>query len=225
MIRIALVDDHQLFRHGLKMLLAMCPDFEVVADAASGEEFLGLLATAHPDVVFMDYSMPGMNGAQTTARALALYPDMKVITLSMFGDAVYYSEMVDSGAKGFMLKDSGFDEVVEAVETVYGGGSYFSASLLASLSQSIRSVPDTAANTESRQPRPQTIADRDQLSEREIEILVGICQGLSTQEIADKLFISKRTVDKHRANILEKSGCKNTASLVVYAIKNHLVQL
>ena len=225
MIRIALVDDHSLFRHGLKMLLAMCPDFEVVADAASGEEFLGLLATAHPDVVFMDYSMPGMNGAQTTARALALYPDMKVITLSMFGDAVYYSEMVDSGAKGFMLKDSGFDEVVEAVETVYGGGSYFSASLLASLSQSIRSVPDTAAGTENRQPRPQTIADHDQLSEREIEILVGICQGLSTQEIADKLFISKRTVDKHRANILEKSGCKNTASLVVYAIKNHLVQV
>lgn len=225
MIRIALVDDHPLFRHGLKMLLAMCPDFEVVADAASGEEFLEQLAAARPDVVFMDYSMPGMNGAQTTARALALYPDMKVITLSMFGDAVYYSEMVDSGAKGFMLKDSGFDEVVEAVETVYGGGSYFSASLLASLSQSIRSVPDTAANTESRQPRPQTIADHDQLSEREIEILVGICQGLSTQEIADKLFISKRTVDKHRANILEKSGCKNTASLVVYAIKNHLVQV
>ncbi len=225
MIRIALVDDHSLFRHGLKMLLEMCPGFEVVADAASGEEFLEQLAAARPDVVFMDYSMPGMNGAQTTARALALYPDMKVITLSMFGDAVYYSEMVDSGAKGFMLKDSGFDEVVEAVETVYGGGSYFSASLLASLSQSIRSVPDTAAGAESLQPRQQTIADHDQLSEREIEILVGICQGLSTQEIADKLFISKRTVDKHRANILEKSGCKNTASLVVYAIKNHLVQV
>ena len=217
MIRIALVDDHSLFRHGLKMLLDMCPDFEVVCDAASGEEFLAQLPQTHPDVVFMDYAMPGLNGAQTTARALAAAPDLKVITLSMFGDAVYYSEMVASGAKGFMLKDSGFDEVVEVI----GGGSYFSASLLDSLSHSIRSA-DTAADDGTRQ---QQIPDHDQLSEREIEILVGICQGLSTQEIADKLFISKRTVDKHRANILEKSGCKNTASLVVYAIKNRLVQV
>lgn len=221
MIRIALVDDHSLFRHGLKMLLDMCPDFEVVCDAASGKEFLTQLPQTHPDVVFMDYAMPGLNGAQTTARALASDPELKVITLSMFGDAVYYSEMVASGAKGFMLKDSGFDEVVEAVQTVIGGGSYFSASLLDSLSHSIRSA-DTAADDGTRQ---QQIPDHDQLSEREIEILVGICQGLSTQEIADKLFISKRTVDKHRANILEKSGCKNTASLVVYAIKNRLVQV
>lgn len=221
MIRIALVDDHSLFRHGLKMLLDICPDFEVVCDTASGEEFLAQLPQTHPDVVFMDYAMPGLNGAQTTARALAAAPDLKVITLSMFGDAVYYSEMVASGAKGFMLKDSGFDEVVEAVQTVIGGGSYFSASLLDSLSHSIRSA-DTAADDGTRQ---QQIPDHDQLSEREIEILVGICQGLSTQEIADKLFISKRTVDKHRANILEKSGCKNTASLVVYAIKNRLVQV
>ena len=221
MIRIALVDDHSLFRHGLKMLLDTCPDFEVVCDTASGEEFLAQLPQTHPDVVFMDYAMPGLNGAQTTARALAAAPDLKVITLSMFGDAVYYSEMVASGAKGFMLKDSGFDEVVEAVQTVIGGGSYFSASLLDSLSHSIRSA-DTAADDGTRQ---QQIPDHDQLSEREIEILVGICQGLSTQEIADKLFISKRTVDKHRANILEKSGCKNTASLVVYAIKNRLVQV
>ena len=224
MIRIALVDDHSLFRHGLKMLLEMCPDFEVVADAASGEEFLEQIASTHPDVVFMDYAMPGLNGAQTTARALAIYPDMKVITLSMFGDSVYYSEMVECGAKGFMLKDSAFDEVVEAVQTVCGGGSYFSASLLESLSQSIRSVPG-ADGSQATQQRQQAIAEHDQLSDREIEILVGICQGLSTQEIADKLFISKRTVDKHRANILEKSGCKNTASLVVYAIRNGLVQV
>ena len=221
MIRIALVDDHSLFRHGLKMLLDMCPDFEVVCDAASGEEFLAQLPQTHPDVVFMDYAMPGLNGAQTTARALASDPELKVITLSMFGDAVYYSEMVASGAKGFMLKDSGFDEVVEAVQTVIGGGSYFSASLLDSLSHSIRSA-DTAADDGTRQ---QQIPDHDQLSEREIEILVGICQGLSTQEIADKLFISKRTVDKHRANILEKTGCKNTASLVVYAIRKGIVEI
>lgn len=214
MIRIALVDDHSLFRRGMKLLLASHPDFEVVAEAASGEEFLEMLGSLKPDVVFMDYSMPGLNGAQTTERALQLQPQLKVVTLSMFGDNAYYTRMVECGAKGFLLKDSEFDEVVEAVQTVYEGGTYFSGSLLDSLSSSIR-VGAAKPSAE----------DPDRLSEREIEILVGICRGLSTQEIADKLYISKRTVDKHRANILEKSGCKNSTSLVVYAIKNGLVEL
>ena len=211
MIRIALVDDHSLFRRGLKVLLASHADFEVVAEASSGEEFLELLDVARPDVVFMDYSMGGMNGAEATERALERMPELKVISLTMFGDNAYYSRMATSGAKGFLVKDSEFDEVVEAVRTVCDGGNYFSALLLESLSQSLHSVAG--------------VDERDMLSEREIEILVGICQGLSTQEIADKHFISKRTVDKHRANILEKSGCKNTASLVVYAIKSGLVEV
>ena len=213
MVRIALVDDHTLFRRGLKMLLASCPDFEVVAEASSGEEFLELLDAARPDVVFMDYSMGGINGAETTERALVGVPDLKVISLTMFGDNAYYSRMAAAGAKGFLLKDSEFDEVVEAVNTVCDGGTYFSALLLESISQSLRVTPTASSD------------GQDALSDREIEILVGICQGLSTQEIADKHFISKRTVDKHRANILEKSGCKNTASLVVYAIKNGLVEV
>lgn len=213
MIRIALVDDHTLFRRGMKLLLGSHPDFEVVAEAASGEEFLSLIGQVHPDVVFMDYSMPGMNGAQTTERALEIAPELKVITLSMFGDNAYYTRMVESGAKGFLLKDSEFDVVVEAVQTVYEGGSYFSPSLLDSLSNSIKASDMVA------------IDEQDRLSDRELEILVEICRGQSTQEIADSLYISKRTVDKHRANILEKSGCKNSASLVVYAIKNGLVEL
>ena len=221
MIRIALVDDHSLFRRGLKVLLSSRPDFQVVADAGSGGEFLAMLPQARPDVVFMDYAMPEMNGAETSERALAVCPELKIITLSMFGDNAYYSRMMSSGAKGFLLKDSEFDEVVEAVLTVAAGGTYFSPSLMESLAQSIHSVaapaevPDAAAG----------IAEQDRLSDREVEILVAICQGLSTQEIADRLFISKRTVDKHRANILEKSGCKNTASLVVYAIRHRLVEV
>ena len=152
-----------------------------------------MLDQVSPDVVFMDYSMPGLNGAETAEKALERCPDLKVITLSMFGDTVYYSHMVAVGAKGFLLKDSGFEEVVEAVETVYGGGEYFSEQLLESLSHSMRSVRIGEELTDD-------IVDADRLSDREIEILVAICQGLSTQEIADKLFISKRTVDKHRAN-------------------------
>ncbi len=211
MIRIALVDDHSLFRRGLKMLLASHSDFEVVAEASSGEEFLEQMESIRPDVVFMDYSMGGINGAETTERALERQPEMKVISLTMFGENAYYSRMASAGAKGFLLKDSEFGEVVEAVTTVCEGGTYFSTLLMESISQSLRGVS--------------AIDEHDMLSDREIEILVGICQGLSTQEIADKHFISKRTVDKHRANILEKSGCKNTASLVVYAIKNGLVEI
>lgn len=218
MIRIALVDDHSLFRKGLKVLLSSRKDFSIVADVGSGEEFLEVLMQAQPDVVFMDYAMPQMNGAETTRRALEMSPDLKIITLSMFGDNAYYSDMMSSGAKGFLLKDSEFAEVVEAVETVFEGGTYFSASLLESLSHSLRSTGATASVADD-------IAEADRLSEREIEVLLAICQGLSTQEIADKLFISKRTVDKHRANILEKSGCKNTASLVVYAIRNGFVEI
>lgn len=214
MIRIALVDDHTLFRNGLKLLLSSNPEFEVVADVGSGEEFLSVVEQERPDVVFMDYSMSGMNGAQTTEQALQLLPELKVITLSMFGENSYYSHMVSVGAKGFLLKDSELAEVVEAVHAVMDGGSYFSRSLLESISLNMRSARLQA-----------DVHEADVLSEREVEILVGICQGLSTQEIADKLCISKRTVDKHRANILEKSGCKNTAAMVVYAIRNNLVEL
>ena len=215
MIRIALVDDHRLFRNGLKMLLSTHDGVEVVFEAASGEEFLAEVERVQPDVVFMDYAMPGMSGAQATEQALAVCPEMKVISLTMFAENAYYSQMVASGAKGFLLKDSEFDEVIEAVETVASGGTYFSDSLLATISQTMRKSGGEV----------DSIAEADRLSEREIEILVGICRGESTQEIADRLYISKRTVDKHRANILEKSGCKNTASLVVYAIRHGLVEL
>lgn len=208
--RIILVDDHSLFRNGLRGLLDRCGGFRVVAEAGSGEEFLELLPRTAADVVFMDFSMPGIDGAQTTEQALLMRPELKIVTLSMFGEESYYSRMVEAGAKGFLLKDSDIGEVIEAVETVLAGGSYFSAKLLSSIAQRMR-TRDTTAD--------------ESLSSREREILVAVCRGLSNQEIAEELFISKRTVDKHRANILEKTGCKNTASLVVYAIKNGVVDL
>lgn len=212
-IRIALVDDHTLFRNGLAGLLAQHPDYEVVADVGSGEEFLAILPTIDVDVVFMDISMPGIDGSETTRRALAQRPELHIITLSMYGDEHFYSLMVECGASGFLLKDSDIEEVYSAIDTAVTGNSYFSPTLLDSLTRNMSRLATT------------TSGDEDALSEREIEILVEVCRGLSNQEIADKLFISKRTVDKHRANILEKTGCKNTANLVVYAIKNRLVEI
>ncbi|MBQ8366995.1 MAG: response regulator transcription factor [Alistipes sp.] len=213
-VRIALVDDHTLFRTGLRGLLSQRDDFEVVADVGSGEEFIELLPTIDVDVVFMDISMPGMDGAEATRRALQLRPELRIVTLSMYGDDHYYTLMMECGASGFLLKDSDIDEVYAAVDTTMAGDSYFSSALLGSLT---RNMSRLSSGIEEE--------DDDALSDREIEILVEVCRGLSNQEIADKLFISKRTVDKHRANILEKTGCKNTANLVVYAIKNRLVEI
>ncbi len=207
---IILVDDHSLFRNGLRGLLEHCSDCRVVGEAASGEEFLAMLPEVEADVVFMDFSMPGLDGAQTTERALAVRPDLRIITLSMFGEESYYSRMVEAGARGFLLKDSAIDNVLEAIEAVMAGGSYFSPQLLSSLTGHMRTRES---------------AGDEALSTREREILVAVCRGLSNAEIAEELFISKRTVDKHRANILEKTGCKNTASLVVYAIRNGIVEL
>lgn len=212
-VNVALVDDHTLFRTGLRGLLSMRDDLAVVADVGSGEEFLELLPTLDVEVVFMDISMPGINGVETTRRALQQRPDLHVIALSMFGDDHYYKLMLESGASGFLLKDSDINEVYAAVDAVMLGDSYFSTALLGTFTRNMSRLTLTDTSVE------------DALSDREVEILVEVCRGLSNQEIADKLFISKRTVDKHRANILEKTGCKNTANLVVYAIKHHLVEI
>lgn len=219
-IRIALVDDHTLFRSGLRSLLALREGFEIVADVGNGEEFLALVDKTEIDVVFMDISMPGIDGVETTRRALAVCPTLRVITLSMYGDDHYYRLMLESGASGFVLKDSDIEEVYAAVDAVMAGDSYFSEALLGSFTRNMSRLVGEATQVD----ESETIGE-EMLSDREVEILVEVCRGLSNQEIADKLFISKRTVDKHRANILEKTGCKNTANLVVYAIKNHLVEL
>ncbi len=200
-ISIILVDDHRLFRDGLRRLLASDTRFEVVGEASSGEEFLELAeelfshSTQQPAfrLVFMDIDMPGIGGIETTRRALERWPDLRIIALSMHAQQEFQAPMMEAGAAGFLLKDSDFAQVTAAALRAVGENTQHD-------------------NTES-------------LSEREMEVLPLICQGLSTQQIAERLFISRRTVDKHRANILAKTLCNNTASLVVYAVKNQLIKL
>jgi len=210
--KVVIVDDHTLFRNGLRILLNTLEDYQVVAEAANGKQFLDLLEKEVPDLVLLDINMPVMDGIEAATIAQKLYPDLKIITLSMYGEEDYYYKMVNAGVKGFVLKNSDIKEVKTALDVVYDGGSFFSSELLQNLVNSLKS------SSKSKEFHAE-------LSEREMEILILICQGLSNQEIGDKLFISKRTVDKHRANILEKSESKNTAQLVVYAIKNKLVEL
>ncbi len=207
-LKIALVDDHALFRNGLRGLIDGRHGCRVVAEAGDGTEFLANDEAMGADIVFMDFAMPQMSGDKATILALERNPNIKIICLSMFGDENYYSRMVEAGAKGFLMKDSSIEEVFAAIEAVSTGEEYFCKEVMQTLSSALRRRDNT-----------------DALSEREVDVLLGICRGLSTQEIADTLFISKRTVDAHRANILEKTGSKNTASLVVYAIKHNLVEI
>jgi DNA-binding NarL/FixJ family response regulator len=210
-IRIIIADDHQLFRNGLKILLNSFPDFEVAGEAANGEEFLKLLKSVKAEIALMDINMPEMDGIEATRKGVKISPETNIIALSMYGEEEYYYKMVDAGAKGFLLKDSDISEVRDAILTVVKGGSYFSQELLYHVIQKIkhREHETKSAN----------------LSKREKEILFKICEGLSNQEIAETLFISKRTVDKHRANLLGKTNSKNTASLILYAIRNKLIEI
>ena len=187
-LRIYIVDDHKLFREGLKLLLSTQDFVHHIYEASSGRDFIENLSFVDCDLVLMDIEMPEMNGIEATEQALRIRPDLKVIVLSMYGDEQYYYKMVDVGVKGFVLKNSGIEKVIAAIRAVAAGENYFS-------------------------------------EERELEILYHVCLGLSNQEIADKLFISKRTVDKHRANLLSKTGCRNTAALVMYAIKNKMINI
>ena len=212
-LQIALVDDHTLFRNGLKLLLGNSPRYNVMLEASNGKDFVDNLAVGNaPDVVLMDISMPVMNGIEATAAAVAKVPGLKIIALSMFGEEDYYYEMINAGAKGFLLKNSDIKEVTEAIEQVAAGNNYFAPEVLYNVIK--RFNPHREAELES-----------TTLSRREHQVLQGICKGLSNQEIADTLFLSKRTIDKHRSNLLSKTNSKNTAELIMYAIKNKLISI
>ncbi len=210
-INVCLVDDHQLFREGMKLLLEKLPFIREVREASSGQEFLDSLPGAVPDVVFMDIEMPGISGIETTRQALEQYPDMHVVALSMYGEEAYYTKMISAGVKGFLLKNSSIHEVEDAIVNVVEGKNYFSQEVVTGLVQGLT--------------RKKRSGGKGDLSDREVEVLIHICKGYSNKEIADTLFLSKRTVDKHRENILLKTGAKNTAGLVMYAIQSGIIDM
>ncbi|HON17996.1 MAG TPA: response regulator transcription factor [Salinivirgaceae bacterium] len=209
--KVAIVDDHQLFREGLKILLEGIPTISQVLDFQSGREFLQMLDKVLPDLVFMDIQMPDLDGISTTTLALQKYPDIKIIALSMYSDENYYSAMINAGAKGFIVKSAGFNEVETAIKVVSEGSHFFSEEILTRMLKVVTKKNETTPISN--------------LTEREEEILLYICQGMSNQEIADILSISKRTVDKHRENILNKTNTRNTAGLVIYAIKTGIINI
>jgi DNA-binding NarL/FixJ family response regulator len=205
LIKIAIIDDHDLFREGLKLVLQQIEGFEVIYDSSSGILFLEFLKGSIPDVVLMDINMPVMDGVETTQKAITFIPDLKVIALTMFSDTTHYTQMINVGIKGFILKKSNKYELQQAINVVYSGGNYFSQEIMQKLAfQSVNFA-----------------TDNNRLTQRELEILNFVCKGLTSQEISDKLFISIKTVEVHRTNIFRKSDVRNSSELIVWTIKNN----
>jgi DNA-binding NarL/FixJ family response regulator len=204
---IIIADDHRLFRSGLKYLLESTGKYKVLGEASNGFELLEMLEKIKPDLIIMDIQMPKMNGLEATRLSLEKYPDLKILILSMFGENEYYNSLLDFGIKGFLLKDTENDEFFLAINKILSGETYFAQELLLTL------IRENAHN----QPV--------KISPREKEILDLICHGLSNQEIAEYLGISQRTVERHRTNLLEKTGSKNSIRLVIYALKNNLITI
>lgn len=205
--KVIIVDDHKLFRNGLKFILGEIEGIEVAGEASNGKEFLELLNYISPGLVIMDISMPEMNGVEACKIALENNPDLKILVLSMFGEDAYYNTMIEMGVKGFILKDSDTAELRNAVLSIINGQSYFSQELLLKLI------------------RNKNTATSIKLSRRENEILALICKGLSTLQISDQLHISHRTVERHRASLLEKTDSSNSISMAIFALKNNLVNI
>jgi DNA-binding NarL/FixJ family response regulator len=211
-IKVIIVDDHEIFRNGLKMVLGRLKHIDIVGEAGNGQEFLDLIRTVHTDIVLMDIEMPVMNGIDATTQAVKEHPDLKIIALTMFQEDDYIQSMMDAGVKGFLIKNVSKDTLDKAILTVYRGGTYYSEELFNFFTRKL-----------SEPPKPEST--EIDLTGREKEILQLLAEGLSNKEIGDKLFISERTVVGHKSNLLAKTGTKSAISLLAFAIKNGLVEI
>ncbi|MHA6247231.1 response regulator [Pontibacter sp. CAU 1760] len=215
-IRVVVTDDHTIIREGLKSLLERDQALVVVGEASNGNELLELLAHTPADVVLMDINMPYMDGIVATRQVLELYPDTKVIALSMLINMPVVEKMIQSGASGYLLKTSGKEELSSAIQLVASGTTYICSDLsLAMLNKSASPGKPTEA----------TASRGSILSKRELEVLSLVAEGYTNAAIAEKLFTSKRTIETHRQNIIEKTQTKNTANLIKYAIQHKLIEV
>jgi DNA-binding NarL/FixJ family response regulator len=214
-INLAIADDHKIFRNGLKATLEDCAEFDLVLEASNGKQLVGLLTSVTPDVILMDIKMPEMDGIQTTSYVKQHYPQIKVLALSMFNEDKYIVDMMRAGASGYLLKNAEPEEIIEAISTVYDKDYYFNEHLSLTLIKQL--------NVPAKNISPgQHLAE---FSDREIEVLKLVCQECSNQEIADKMFLSVRTVEGYRARLFEKTKSKNLVGLVIFAIKAGVINV
>ncbi|MDH7462195.1 response regulator transcription factor [Chitinophagaceae bacterium 26-R-25] len=212
-IKLVIADDHEIFRDGLALMLGKQPNIELAAQAEDGNELVDIVKKHEPDVILTDIKMPRLDGIAATQEILKLYPAAKIIALSMFDEESLIVDMLEAGAKGYLLKNADKQEILDAITEVYNDKVFYcrhTSARLASL------IVKSKFNPHKKQQLPA-------FTDREKEIIKLICKQLTAQEIGENLFLSKRTVEGYRIKILEKMNVKNTAGVVVYALKNNLI--
>ena len=212
-IRILIADDHQLFREGIVNLLSASPQIEIVAQAKNGQDAIDQAKSLKPDIIVMDLSMPVLNGVDATRILHKELTETRVMVLSMHADKLFVKNALEAGAYGYLFKDCTYDQLIEAVNSVYMGKKYLSDKITEVLIQDYLSQDNEVHQ------------NGQQLSERESEILKLMAEGKSVREISELLFISVKTVGTHKQHIMEKLDLKSTADLIKYAIKQGIVSL
>lgn len=213
-ITLLIADDHEIFRDGLSLMLSKQNDIKLVAQAEDGRELVELTEKYRPDVILTDIKMPRMDGIEATRILVQKFPDLKIIALSMFDEENLIVEMLESGAKGYLLKNADKHEILEAITSVYEDKAFYCKATSARLASMI---VKSKFNPYKKQ-EPVVFNDREK------DIIKLICQQFTAQEIGEKLFLSKRTVEGYRIKILEKMNVKNTAGMVVFALKHNFIK-
>lgn len=214
MIKIALTEDMPVVLEGLRLLLDRVEDFKVVAEYRNGKELVDNIGKIDADIILTDIEMPVMDGKTATRLVMDRCPEKKVIALSMHSDCENYYDMIRSGARGFVLKHSSISELEKAIRDVFSGRSFFSSELLHNI------IVNFTETSETRKRKPDKVPE---LTEREITMLGYICQGLTNKELAEKMFLSVKTVESCKTKLMEKTEVKNTSGLIIWAIKNNII--
>lgn len=213
-ISLVIADDHEIFRDGLSLMLAKQEGLLLLGQAENGKELQELVCEKHPDIVITDIKMPVMGGIEATRLLLQKFPGLKIIALSMFDEENLIIDMLEAGAKGYLLKNADKKEILEAIDAVYGDNTFYcrhTSARLASMIVKSRFGP---------------LKKKKELlfSDREKEIISLICKQMTAQQIGDRLFLSKRTVEGYRTKIMEKMDVRNTVGVVIFALKNSLIR-
>lgn len=214
-IRIVMADDHEIFRDGFRIMLKKHPEINLVGEAENGRELIDVVQKLKPDVVLTDIKMPIVDGIEATRQMIKKNPDIKVIALSMFDEDNLIIDMLEAGAQGYLLKNSQKGEIAEAIRMVHANQTYYCKTTSAKL---VQMISKSKFNPFKKTPKAQ-------FTERETAIIRLICEQFSNKEIADKLNLSVRTIEGYREKIQEKMDVRNTAGIVVYAIKQSIYQV
>ncbi|MCH8330102.1 MAG: response regulator transcription factor [Bacteroidetes bacterium] len=216
-IKLLIVDDHKMIRDSIRFYLENDDKYEVIGEASNGNEALDMIKNHKIDLVIMDINMDEKDGITCTQELMEINPDAKVLALTMLNESLHIKQMMNAGASGYLLKHSGEEEIKKAIDAIANGGTYFSNEVTAT-------IMDNIAKRQARVPKKSKWTAEALLTSREKEVLHLIVKEYTNQEIADELYISPRTVDAHKRNLIEKTEVKNVAGLVMYAINRQIFE-